>query len=364
MKKIGALTIVIGVVALASVGCCQYKNNESIKTSHNNQKANIEESQEETTQEAIDKEILELYGDWGEKFENEGMDLTKKIGSLKEVDGKRVDIPISTTSEVNEEGKTIYHPKYENGGNGEVCEDYIIEEGAKYSVDGKKLLSAPLFDRDFTIMEGVETINISALTHYPDINFGIEPDPYVIIRSITLPESVKEIVFDIDWYDYLADYYQVSYIEKINIKSSKLSVDNISELLHTCGKVDADNIILPSDTVKYEDGMCIYKDYIVKYSGEDTEIEIPEGVKGIGDFAFTSFGLYEEEGSSDISRYKKNNYLEKIIIPGSVQTIGRGAFYNCKKLKTIEIKDGCKIKTIGEKAFKGTKVKEDKIIGR
>ena len=43
--------------------------------------------------------------------------------------------------------------------------------------------------------------------------------------------------------------------------------------------------------------------------------------------------------------------VKKIVIPGSVKTIGRNAFSNNKVLEEIEIQDG--VKTIGNSAFYG-----------
>ena len=55
---------------------------------------------------------------------------------------------------------------------------------------------------------------------------------------------------------------------------------------------------------------------LIKYSGRDSVVEIPQGVEVIGEGAF-----------------KGNMYLEEVIIPDSVTRIMREAFKNCKKLK-------------------------------
>ncbi|MBE5957625.1 MAG: hypothetical protein E7254_02025 [Lachnospiraceae bacterium] len=327
-KKICAIAIATSL-ALISYGC------------NNSYDKNGQAKNEETSQKFDDSSILEFYGKWEDYSEDEGKLIKEKYESLKIVDGKKVYIP----------------KEYENTANG----DYIINDGAIYSKDGKTLLSAPLYDKDFCIMEGVETVKISAISLNADIYFGIEPDPKVVIESITFPESVKEIIFDDSEF---FEFHRCNKIEKINIKGNKLSVDNVSELLHHFGKIAADNITLPADVGRYEDGMCIYKDYIVKYSGEKTELEIPEGIKGIADYAFTSFYMdeHDDDDYGESSYYRGNKKIEKIILPKSMEKIGNGAFYNCRKLKSIVTKDGCKIKSIGEKVFKGTKVKEDSVI--
>ncbi|MBO4862804.1 MAG: leucine-rich repeat protein [Eubacterium sp.] len=56
--------------------------------------------------------------------------------------------------------------------------------------------------------------------------------------------------------------------------------------------------------------------------------------------------------------FMKNKKLKKLTIGKYVKTIGAKAFYKCKKLKTINIRTkSLKTKTVGSKAFKGTKKK-------
>lgn len=46
--------------------------------------------------------------------------------------------------------------------------------------------------------------------------------------------------------------------------------------------------------------------------------------------------------------------LKSVVIGKNVTTIGKKAFYNCKKLKTVKIRS-LKLKKVGSKAFKGIK---------
>lgn len=64
----------------------------------------------------------------------------------------------------------------------------------------------------------------------------------------------------------------------------------------------------------------IENDVLTDYLGEDAEIEIPDGVKHIGDRAFS--------GCSS---------LKSVYIPKSVISIGYEAFYGCSSLKSINI---------------------------
>ncbi|MGN1113260.1 MAG: leucine-rich repeat protein [Acutalibacteraceae bacterium] len=89
-----------------------------------------------------------------------------------------------------------------------------------------------------------------------------------------------------------------------------------------------------------------YYQYIIKsdgtvqimyFVGEDSVLEIPEeldgmAVTGIGPLAFC-----------------ENQYLTKVVIPGTVKTIGEMAFADCANLTEVVFKEG--IKEIGSSAF-------------
>lgn len=64
----------------------------------------------------------------------------------------------------------------------------------------------------------------------------------------------------------------------------------------------------------------IQKGVLVKYTGDDTCVTVPEGVRVIGDGAFS-----------------KCENLQKIIIPEGVRVIENGAFCGCKNLQEIEL---------------------------
>ena len=70
-------------------------------------------------------------------------------------------------------------------------------------------------------------------------------------------------------------------------------------------------------------------------------VSIPDGVKSIGEFAFS--GWYS--GGVPATQ------IEKIEIPASVTDIGRQAFGNCEKLKTISFEADSKLVKIGYAAF-------------
>lgn len=71
---------------------------------------------------------------------------------------------------------------------------------------------------------------------------------------------------------------------------------------------------------------------LVKYTGTDENVRIPDGIMGIGDYAF-----------------KQNDSLESVILPDSVTAIGNGAFVECENLKQINFP--AHLAAIGHMAF-------------
>ena len=97
---------------------------------------------------------------------------------------------------------------------------------------------------------------------------------------------------------------------------------------YTFFKTSVRNLILPAGTTMICEGA---------FAGSSiTEIEIPDGVKSIGDYAFY--------GCKD---------LKKVTLPQSLATIGKGAFGNCMSLESIDI-SATQIKELPERAFAGS----------
>ena len=71
---------------------------------------------------------------------------------------------------------------------------------------------------------------------------------------------------------------------------------------------------------------------LTKYTGTDADVAIPDGVTGIGKYAFYF-----------------STSLTSVTIPNSVTTIGPGAFSGCKKLMSVTIPDS--VTVIDSKAF-------------
>lgn len=76
--------------------------------------------------------------------------------------------------------------------------------------------------------------------------------------------------------------------------------------------------------------------------------EIPEGVTGIGDYAFAycenleSIEIPDSVTHIGAFAFEDCENLESIRIPDSVMYIGTYAFYDCPSLKSVELPVGCK----------------------
>lgn len=71
-----------------------------------------------------------------------------------------------------------------------------------------------------------------------------------------------------------------------------------------------------------ENGFVIYDGLLEAYTGSDSSVSIPQGVKTIGRSAFDG-----------------NAYVSSVVVPEGVVSIDELAFANCRKLKSIRIAD-------------------------
>ena len=101
------------------------------------------------------------------------------------------------------------------------------------------------------------------------------------------------------------------------------------------------NIINGNTPVYSDTGFDIRDGVLVKYTGKENLVSVPDGVKIIGKFAFC------EEDSKYNKKY--NKYIEEVILPDSVTEIESGAFYGCINLKNIVLPNS--VKVIGSGVF-------------
>ena len=93
---------------------------------------------------------------------------------------------------------------------------------------------------------------------------------------------------------------------------------------------------------------------LVKYNGEDREVEVPNGVNAIGILAFhqqsTLTKIILPEGVNELQGLFFNcSNLETIILPDSLENIPSNAFTNCVSLNSILLPKN--LKFLGDLAF-------------
>lgn len=93
-------------------------------------------------------------------------------------------------------------------------------------------------------------------------------------------------------------------------------------------------------------GFEIKDGVLVKYTGSDKVVNIPENVHTISKEAFIELNFL---GGVLRTQYTRFQYLESVYIPDSVQTIEESAFAGCKSLKSVSMPERFK----GINAFVG-----------
>lgn len=169
------------------------------------------------------------------------------------------------------------------------------------------------------------------------------------IKSISIPEMLTNLDLDC--------FYGIPYLETITVDSEnpRYSSDEFGVLFNK------DKTVL----IRYPE-CCVAVDYTVPDSVVELEtssfasswinsVVLPERLKTIGWNAFEGCGKLKQIEIPD-SVEKIGNYaffycvsLEKVEFPERITDIGSWAFYNCEALKSINIPEGAKV--ISEYAF-------------
>ncbi len=229
--------------------------------------------------------------------------------------------------------------------------------------------------------EDIESIAESesvSLYSYDDMSYNIlgdESSGYTI--SITGVEN-----------EYRSSYYIPSQIEGITVRDINdyaFSYASIAEVglpasLYTIGS-GAFYDCAGLTAVKIPSGVRKIGSYAFYHCVLLDEIEIPDGVKEIGGLAFYGTRWLEKqtdefvvvgdgilidyngmggnvvvpEGVKSISSaFCKNEKIESVVLPESVEYIGEAAFMGCVSLKSINLP--ASVKRIGDSAFRGCRL--------
>ena len=149
--------------------------------------------------------------------------------------------------------------------------------------------------------------------------------------TITIPESVTYL-------DYRTFYRCKSIVEVIgNVQASNTSgydmagFDNVLNF-----KASGTSDIVNKDGYLYLTSPKDNTNYLLKYTGDDTELVLPESYND-EDYEIFQYAFYE------------NTKITNVTISDMVTSIGKFAFYGCINLTNVKLGD--KVKNIGDEAF-------------
>lgn len=310
-----------------------------------------DETKEKNNQKAGDDGEYEELVEPNKKISLLGLD---ENSFIKEVNEDYIVIDISSKGEytikLNDTIKVVYSDGYQVAGD---WVDYkltfeitlsnktlaeIWEETPDFEVVDNILVKVNKYKEELIIPEGVTEVGHGACYH-ANINKIVLPSTLKKIGSVAfcgcnfkepliLPDGLEEI----GWMG--------------------ISYTNLSELIipNSIKKIDDSAFIGSKFYKKIENKeFIIFGDGVLYlYTGSDSKVVVPEGVKIICPRAF-----YKTESSLDYEQEGK--YINEIVLPQSVELIHSEAFYRLSKLKKINLNP----KTIISKdAFKESNYQE------
>ncbi len=230
---------------------------------------------------------------------------------------------------------------------------------AVYSKDGKFLyfVVANRFG-DYEILEGTEVIGPTAF-------YGVNG------KNVVIPGSVIDVQYNAFW---------TANITGITFEEGEKDITLGYQLFNDCKnlKTMVVNRNIPATpsyfcqnlesltTVVLPEGVEKIADYSFQNCSSLTELIIPSTVKEIGQYALSGTGITRfalPEGVEKLGNlcfgYSPN--LEEIILPSTLKEIGTSCFIYDSGLTSINLPEGLEI--IGQRAFRGTNIKNLKIPG-
>ena len=234
--------------------------------------------------------------------------------------------------------------------------NFVSKNGIVFTKDMKTVVRIPtgINKQVVKIPNGPTTLSINAIDCQP--GYGRSGDEMEKSIKIEIPASITKI--DPDSYKGVNSIGNMAKKEELFVyfDTKNLDGESISLLywVFNGSKDDTLKKLKALNMVSEKDGFVYTKDgVLITYEGTATEVTVPDNINTIGYGAFAT-GTYASEGE-----YYNDTNLTKVVLPASVKRILTDAFYDCNKLKELNISDS--ITEIGNYALYSTNLFSGKI---
>ncbi len=158
------------------------------------------------------------------------------------------------------------------------------------------------------------------------------------LEEISIPASIHTLInFQVPPHlKYFETHNDITAISQCAFVSEKSAKDNREFRIANTIK----NLI-QNPNYKIKDGFMINEKHqtALFYINHDQKtVKVPKGIETIGLYCFDEYGYFNAGYKVNDVTKKEIFPVEKIILPATVKTICTGAFFNCKKLKSVEYK--------------------------
>ena len=299
----------------------------------------------------------------------------------------------------NPNGTTVGDYSFQNVSNATSLKFGNVTSIGAYAFNNCTLLSGKL-----TIPDSVTTIKNNAFSYcksITEIEFSKNLDTInyetfsdcTSLKKVTIPDYVKTIdnrafssctnVTEIELgtgvtqlgtsdYYYSNPFYNMGSVKKITFNSEKVPTTPYADLFQYMNNLET--VYVPVDgysdyvtrfspyinnarIVMISDSDFVIKDgVLLQYSGNDTDVVIPDDVTEIGDSAFkNNTNIKKVTFSKNIKKINQSAFysctnLETVIFNNLISSIGNSAFYGCTKLSgTLKISENTR--SVGNYAF-------------
>ena len=155
------------------------------------------------------------------------------------------------------------------------------------------------------------------------------------LKQVTLPSTLTEIRYNAFWECHvLREIYNLSSLELTMGASDHGYVAQYAFIIHDSLDDPALSEVRIGDYVFLNSGDVWL---LERYDGTESDIVLG---------TFTHDGMTVNSYAIMTGAFRYNNYIERVVIGDEVKSIGREAFYNCSRLKSVSFADNTSITTI------------------